>query len=129
MQKMSKLGKMDKNICQMHYKRNHKLFDTLSAKFGKTLMRQHVVVLLYNLCMIIIIVLFTLDKHYYRRQFYLQPPSLFLSSKHCGLFVIGNHKVPVLKILQWFKIQHQPLEIVKCKIVLDIFNKNIFGES
>ena len=36
MQKKSKKGKIDKNICQMHYKRNHKLFDTLSSKFGKT---------------------------------------------------------------------------------------------
>ena len=35
MQKKSKKGKIDKNICQMHYKRNHKLFDTLSSKFGK----------------------------------------------------------------------------------------------
>ena len=39
MQKKSKKGKMDKNICQMHYKRNHKLFDTLSSKFGKTLIQ------------------------------------------------------------------------------------------
>ena len=37
MQKKSKKGKIDKNICQMHYKRNHKLFDTLSSKFGKPL--------------------------------------------------------------------------------------------
>ena len=63
MQKKSKKGKIDKNICQMHYKRNHKLFDTLSTKFGKThIWWQYVVALLSNLC--ILIVLFTLDKHY-----------------------------------------------------------------
>ena len=63
MQKKSKKGKIDKNVCQMHFKRNHKLFDTLSTKFGKTHPGQYVVALLYNL-RVIIIVLFTLDKHY-----------------------------------------------------------------
>ena len=50
-QKNSKKRKLGKDNCQLHYKRNHSLFDTLSTRFGKTpSTRRGFVVTLRNKC-------------------------------------------------------------------------------